>query len=124
VFSSVADPDPVSGAFLTPESGIRDGKKIRTRIIFPRAQKFFFLGLKYLNSLMRIRGGKNLDPESGVEKIRIQDIHPGFATLEFRTEKSEPEKNSSAVWPTVLRIRMFLNNQAKIVKKTLILTLL
>jgi hypothetical protein len=35
-----------------------------------------FLGLKYLNSLMQIR-----DPESGMEKIRIRDKHPGSATL-------------------------------------------
>jgi hypothetical protein len=27
VFDSVADPDPGSGAFLTPGSGIRDGEK-------------------------------------------------------------------------------------------------
>jgi hypothetical protein len=30
--SSVADPDPGSGAFLTPRSGIRDGGKICIRI--------------------------------------------------------------------------------------------
>jgi hypothetical protein len=29
--TSVADPDPGSGAFLTPGSGIRDGSKIRIR---------------------------------------------------------------------------------------------
>jgi hypothetical protein len=48
---SVADPDPGSVAFLTPGSGIRDGKNPdpgrTTRIIFPRAQKPFF-GLKIL----------------------------------------------------------------------------
>jgi hypothetical protein len=61
---SVVDPDPESGAFLTPESGIR------TRIIFYKQ----IFGLKYLNSLMRIRDqgwkkfgfgildGKNSDP--------------------------------------------------------------
>jgi hypothetical protein len=56
VFNSVADPNPGSGAFFTPGSGIRDGLKVRiriwdpgwvkckdpdpgstTRIIFPRA---------------------------------------------------------------------------------------
>ncbi len=31
VVSSVADPDPVSGAFLTSGSGIREGKKIWIR---------------------------------------------------------------------------------------------
>jgi hypothetical protein len=40
-------------------------------------------GLKYLNSLMRIRDGKNSDPRSGMKKIRIQDKHPGSATLNF-----------------------------------------
>jgi hypothetical protein len=80
VFFSVADPDPGSGAFLTPGSGIRYGLKIRirdpdqgctTRIIFSRAQKQFF-ELKYINSLKRIRdpGWKNSNPESGMEKIR------------------------------------------------------
>jgi hypothetical protein len=45
---SVADPDPGSGPGWT------------TRIIFPRDYKQFF-GLKYLNSLMRIRDGENSD---------------------------------------------------------------
>jgi hypothetical protein len=30
---------------------------------------------------MRIRDGKNLDPGSGTENIRIRDKHPGSATL-------------------------------------------
>jgi hypothetical protein len=68
---SVADP------FLTPAlypgSGI--SKKIMIRIIFPIALKNF-LGLKYSNSLMRIRIRDPgtvliLDPRSGMEKIRI-----------------------------------------------------
>ncbi len=60
-----------SGAFMTPGSGM--GKKIRTRIrdpdpwwttriIFPSELRHNFFGLKYLNSLMRIRDGKNSDP--------------------------------------------------------------
>ncbi len=47
---------------------IRDGRKVKipdpgwtTLIIFPRAWNSF-LGLKYLNFLMRIRYGKNSDP--------------------------------------------------------------
>jgi hypothetical protein len=40
-----------------------------------------FLGLKYLNSLMRIRDGDSSDPGSGMEKSRIWDKHPGSATL-------------------------------------------
>jgi hypothetical protein len=47
---SVADPDPESGAFLTPGSGIGQksgsGSGMITQIIFPRALKQFF-GLKY-----------------------------------------------------------------------------
>jgi hypothetical protein len=43
---SVADPDP--GWVKNPDMGKT------TRIVLPRAKKQFF-GLKYLNSLMRIR---------------------------------------------------------------------
>jgi hypothetical protein len=52
--SSVADPDPGSGAFLTPGSGM--GKKL-----YFRELKKQFYGLKYLNSLMWIRDGKKSD---------------------------------------------------------------
>jgi hypothetical protein len=41
-----------------------------------------FWGLKYLNSLMRIRDGDSSDPGSGMEKSRIRDQHPGSATLD------------------------------------------
>ncbi len=71
--TSVADPNPGSGAFrpLDPESGM--GKKSgMNEIIFARAYKQFF-GLKYLNSLMWIRDGKNSEPGSGTEKIRNRD---------------------------------------------------
>ncbi len=71
--SHEADPDPGSGAFLTPGSGIRVGKKsgsgsgIRNRDEEPgsyfRELRNNFLGLKYLNSLMRIRDENNLDPQ-------------------------------------------------------------
>jgi hypothetical protein len=59
VFSSVADPDPGSGAFLTPESGAfvtpgsRMGKKNRIRIRDEQPGSYFqelrnqFFGLKY-----------------------------------------------------------------------------
>ena len=55
--SSVADPDPGSGAFLTPGSGIRY-EQPGSYFLELRNYFFGFLGLKYLNSLMRIR-----DPE-------------------------------------------------------------
>ncbi len=57
-----------------------------TRIIFSRASKpFFWLfwGLKYWNSLMRIRDPGWRQIGSGMEKIRIRDKHPGSATLFF-----------------------------------------
>jgi hypothetical protein len=66
--NSVADPDPGSVAFETPGSGM--GKKsgsgswIRIRDEQPgsnfRELKKQFFGLKYFNSLIRIRDGKNL----------------------------------------------------------------
>jgi hypothetical protein len=66
VLSSVADLDPGLGAVLTPGSGIRDGRKspsgsgIRDEqpgsyFLELRNHFFAFLGLKYLNSLVRIR---------------------------------------------------------------------
>jgi hypothetical protein len=75
VFVSVVDPDPDpgSGAFLTPgsRSGIRD-EQPRSHFLELRNH---FLGLKYLNSFTRIRdpgwknsdpGWKNSDPGSGI----------------------------------------------------------
>ncbi len=57
-----------------------------TRIIF-RELRNKFLGLKYLNSVMRIWDGKNSDPGSRMEKIRIRDKHPGSATLFLGTRR-------------------------------------
>jgi hypothetical protein len=96
--------DPGLGAFLTPGSGIRDpgwvesqhpdpGSGINNPDHFFKSLETIFLifwGLKYLNSLMRIR-----DPGSGsgMETVRIRDPgwkkagsgirdkHPGSATL-------------------------------------------
>jgi hypothetical protein len=71
--------DPGSGAFLTPGSGIRDEQPGS----YFRELRNKFLGLKYLNSFIRIRdtGWKNFG--SGMEKFRfgIRDNHPGSATL-------------------------------------------
>ena len=67
--TSAADPDPGSGAFLTPGSGM--GKKsgsesgMSTRIIFPAI--FWIKILKFFDA----------DPE----KNRIRDKHPGSTTL-------------------------------------------
>ncbi len=73
---SVADPDPGSGAFLTPGSGmgrksasgsgIRDEQPGSYLLELRKLETIFFvfLGLKYLNSLLRIRdpGWKKSDP--------------------------------------------------------------
>ena len=62
---SVADPDPGSGAFLTPGSGMGRKSGSRTGI--------WFFWVKILNSLKRIRdedssdpGWKKSDPGSGI----------------------------------------------------------
>jgi hypothetical protein len=94
--------DPGLGALLTPGSVIRDGKKSASESgirdeqpgsYFLELRNHFFCffgGLKYLNSLMRIRDprsgirdGDSSDPGSGMEKSRsgIRDKHPGSATL-------------------------------------------
>ncbi len=51
--ASVADPDPGSGAFLTPRSGIRDGFFSGSRIPRPYFEELFdiFFGKKFYNSL-------------------------------------------------------------------------
>ncbi len=92
-FSSVADPDPGLGAFLTPGSGIRDGRKSASGsgildeqpgsyFLVLRNHLFAFLGLKCLNSL-RIRDPGWRQFGSGMGKSRIRDKHPGSATLWF-----------------------------------------
>jgi hypothetical protein len=59
--TSVADPDPGSGAFLTPGSGVGKKSGSGSAIRDEQNGSYFlelrnhFSGLKYLNSLMRIR---------------------------------------------------------------------
>jgi hypothetical protein len=71
--------------------GKKSGSGIRIRMNNPdhisESLETSFWGLKYLNSLMWIRDGKNTDPgwekfRSGMEKIRIWYKHPGSATLQ------------------------------------------
>jgi hypothetical protein len=93
VNTSVADPDPGSSAFLTPGSGMGKQSVSGSGIRNEQPGSYFvklrnhFLGLNYLNSLIRIR---DPDPRwkkfgSGMEKCRIRDPdpekHPGSATL-------------------------------------------
>ena len=79
--------DPGLGAFLTPVSGIRDGRKLASGSGIQDEQpgSYFlelgnhfvlFLGLNYLNSL-RIR-----DPGWRQFGSGIRDKHPGSATLD------------------------------------------
>ncbi len=88
---SVADPDPGSGvgAFLTPGSGIRDGRKsasgsgIRDEqpgsyfLELRNSFLFAFFGVKILKFFedpgSGIRDGDSSDPGSGTEKSRIWD---------------------------------------------------
>jgi hypothetical protein len=51
-------------------SGIRD-EQPGSYFLELRNHFFAFLGLKYLNSLMRIRDGDSSDPGSGMEKSRM-----------------------------------------------------
>jgi hypothetical protein len=68
--SSVADPDPGSGAFLTPGSGMGknsgSGFGMNNPDHISESLKNNFLGLKYLDSFTRIRDGKSSDPGSGI----------------------------------------------------------
>jgi hypothetical protein len=59
-------------------------------------------GLKYLNSLMRIRDGKIRiwDLGSGMEKSQIRDKHPGSATL-FRVIGSQFSLFANFVTPWI-----------------------
>jgi hypothetical protein len=75
------DPDPGSGAFLTPGSGIRDEqpgsyfRKLRT-IFCVKILKFFDADPGPGMEKIRI-----WDPGPGMEKILIRDKHPGSTTL-------------------------------------------
>jgi hypothetical protein len=69
--SSVADPDPRSGTFLTPASGIRirGGKKSRARIIIPDLiyeDLVSVFWLKYSNSLIKVRNRGLVKSGSGI----------------------------------------------------------
>jgi hypothetical protein len=80
-----------SGAFLTPGSGIRDEQP---ESYFLELRNHFF-GLKYLNSLMRIRDGDSSDAGFGMEKSLILDKHPGSETLP-KSSVGDPEHFGAA----------------------------
>jgi hypothetical protein len=69
LFISFADPDPGSGGFLTPGSGMGKnqdpdpGSWMNMQDNFSESLETLFWGKKYLNSLMRIR---IQDPGSGI----------------------------------------------------------
>ncbi len=71
-----ANRDPGSGAFLTPGSGIRDGKKVSIRIRDEQPGSYFlelrnhffgFLGVKILKFF-------DADPGSGMETVQIREM--------------------------------------------------
>ncbi len=73
--SSVANPDPGLGAFLTPGSGNQDGRKSASGSgIRDEQPRSYVLELK--NHFFAFFGVKIL-----MEKSRIRDKHPGSATL-------------------------------------------
>jgi hypothetical protein len=73
--NNVADPDPGSGAFLTPGSGILD-EQPGSYFLELRNN---FLGVKILKFFDADPGWRQF--ESGMEQSRIRDKHPGSATL-------------------------------------------
>jgi hypothetical protein len=84
--------DPVSGAFLTPGSGIRMGKKSGSvsgmnnldHISESLETLFWVKILKFFDAIQDPGWKKNLDPGSEMEKIRIRYKRPGSATLHAR----------------------------------------
>jgi hypothetical protein len=66
---------------------IRDGQQIRIRVRDEQPGSYFreglekFFGLKYLNSMMRIRDGKNSDPGSV-----INISYPNHCYIQFFTK--------------------------------------
>jgi hypothetical protein len=93
---SVADPDPGSGIGCLFDPWILDPGwekvSIRIRVRDEQPGSYFlelrnhfllFLGLKNLNSFMRIRdpGWRQFGSGIRIEKSRIRDKHPGSATL-------------------------------------------
>ncbi len=80
----MADPDPGSGAFLTPGSGM--GKIIKILIrdlhISESLEQFLWLKiLKFFYADPDPGSGIFLTRDPGKKKIRIRDKHPGSATL-------------------------------------------
>jgi hypothetical protein len=91
-------------------SGIRD-EQPESYFLELRNHFLGFLSLKFLNSLMRIRDpdGDSSDPVSGMEKSRIQDKHPGSATLPKRTSKLKKKPSALKREHTALQNMKFLN---------------
>ncbi len=88
-FSSVADPDPGSGAFLTPGSGMEKNPEpgSRTRdLIFENLVSVFWVINTWTLWCGSGSGVRDLvNPGSGIRdgKISIRDKHSGSATLSF-----------------------------------------
>jgi hypothetical protein len=82
IIPSVADPNPGSGAFLSPGSGM--GKKSGSGIRFRDEQPRSYL-LELRNHFLWVKILEFLDVDLGWKKVRsgIRDKHPGSATLIF-----------------------------------------
>jgi hypothetical protein len=112
---SLVDPDPGSGAFLTPGSGMgrksASGSGIRDEqpgSYFLELRNHFF-GVKIYKIVLkiaRIRDGDSSDPGSGMEKSRIRDKHPGSATL------------ITTYFSYVKSLKIYLNSNIKIRNRT------
>ncbi len=95
--SSDAHPDPGSGAFLTPGSGMgkksRSGSEIKVSDhIFESLETIFWVKiLKFFDADVDPGVFFTLDLGSGTEQLRIRDNHPGSATLVpvMRRERKE-----------------------------------
>jgi hypothetical protein len=100
--SSVADLDPGLGTFLTPGSGIRDGRKSASGSgIRDEQPGSYFLELK--NHFFAFFGVKihkffDEDPGSGMEKVRIRD--PGWKKVGSRIRDKHP--GSATLWVSLL----------------------
>jgi hypothetical protein len=101
VFRKISVADPGSDAFLTPGSGIRDGRKIKIRIRDGHPESYF-RKLRTNFCLVKILRFFDVDADPGSENLfepgsGIRDKQPGSATLENISVRSFPEEFGCAV---------------------------
>jgi hypothetical protein len=116
--------DPGSVAFLAPASGIRDPRWVKSkgsgsRIRDEQPGSYFlalrnhFFGLKYLNSLVRIRdpgwkqfGSGIRDEKKSDPSFGSRDKHPGSATLIYILQSKESGVDED-IWDALNRDIMY-----------------